>query len=212
VAVDSSGLYGFILRAGNYLIQAAPSADANTPALSLPQAISLPQVSTFDLSCPGKVHRRGQLLGPDGRPVGANFQITATRLNDGLITGRTAFTVPTDANGLYRVIADGGRWRFEVVPPTDSPLPRKIFQVDLDGSDPGDAALPVVQISPALFAVGTVKGSSAGAPAVLVADALINFFSLDSTGMSVFLASARTDTQGRYTAILPDVSQPGIGP
>jgi hypothetical protein len=65
-----------------------------------------------------------------------------------------------------------------------------------------------VQISPPLQVVGTVKGS----PAVVVADALINFFSLDSSGMSVFLASARTDAQGRYTAVLPDVAQPGAGP
>jgi hypothetical protein len=212
VAVDSNGVYDFILRAGNYQIQAAPSSDANTPALSAPQTISLPQISTFDITCPVKVRRLGQIYGPDGRPVGANFQIVAARLNDGLITGRRASTVATDANGVYRVSADGGRWRFEVVPPVDSPLPRKIFQVDLDGADPAESELPAVQISRPLEAVGTVRGSSAGAQPVLVADALINFFSLDSTGTSVFLASARTDAQGRYKAVLPDVAQPGIGP
>jgi hypothetical protein len=212
VAVDSNGVYSFTLRAGNYQIQAAPSPDANTPALSPPQTLLLPQVSTFDITCPVKVRRHGDLHGPDGRLVGANFQIIATRLNDGLITGRTASTVPTDANGVYRVIADGGRWRLEVVPPVDSPLPRKIFQVELDGTDPAESELPAVQISRPLEVVGTVRGSPAGAPAVLVADALLNFFSLDSSGTSVFLASARTDAQGRYKAVLPDVAQPGIGP
>jgi len=212
VAVDSNGIYGFALRAGDYMIEAVPTADSITPGISPQQTLSLSQNTTFDLSCPVKVKRSGQVVGPDGRPVGANFQITATRLNDGLISGRTAFTVPTDKNGIYHLTADGGRWRFEVVPPADSTLPRKIFQVDLDPSDPGESALPAVQISPALVVVGTVSGSSAGVPPAVVADALINFFSLDSNGLSVFLASARTDAQGRYTAILPDVAQPGVGP
>ena len=211
-AVDSNGVYGFALRAGDYMIEAVPSSDGTTPGISPQQTLSLFQATTLDLSCPPKVLRRGQVVGPDGRPVGANFQITATRLNDGLIAGRTAVTVPTDPTGVYRLAADGGRWRLEVVPPTDSTLPRKIFQVDLDPSDPGESALPTVQISPALVVVGTVRGSSGSGPNVQVADALINFFSLDVNQTSVFLASARTDAQGRYTAILPDVAQPGLGP
>jgi hypothetical protein len=211
-AVDSNGVYGFALRASDYMIEAVPSPDGTTPAISPQQTLTLFQATTLDLSCPPKVLRRGQVVGPDGRAVGANFQITATRLNDGLIAGRTAVTVPTDANGVYRLAADGGRWRLEVVPPTDSTLPRKIFQVDLDPNDPGESALSTVQISPALVVVGTVRGSSGSGPTVQVADALINFFSLDSNQTSVFLASARTDAQGRYTAILPDVAQPGLGP
>jgi hypothetical protein len=47
---------------------------------------------------------------------------------------------------------------------------------------------------------------------VAIPDAIVSFFSLDSTGSSVLLGTARTDAQGRYAAILPDVAQPGIGP
>ena len=99
------------------------------------------------------------MLGPDGRPVRANFQVIATRLADALLTTRTAYTTPTDSNGIYHLVADGGRWRFEIVPPPDAALPRNIVQFDLDTSDPGESALPPVRISSPLQAVGTVTGS-----------------------------------------------------
>lgn len=212
-AASTTGAYSFSLRAGSYLLQAVPSADANAPALSAQLLVSLPGALPVDLTCPQKVRRFGQVLAPDGRPVGANYQIVATRLSDGLVTTRSAYTVPTDSNGIYHVVADAGRWRFEVVPPAGALLPRKIVQIDLDETVTADVALPAVQISPPLEVVGTVKG--AGAPGSLetpIADAMLSFFSLDSAGRSVFLGSARTDPQGRYAAILPDVKQPGMGP
>jgi hypothetical protein len=213
IAASATGAYSFSLRAGSYLLQAVPPADANTPALSAQLSVSAPVALPVDLTCPQKVRRFGQVLAPGGRPVGANYQIVATRLSDGLVTTRTAYTVPTDSNGIYHVVADAGRWRFEVVPPAGAVLPRKIVQVDLDATLTADVALPAVEISPPLEVVGTVKGT--GAPGSLetpIADAMLNFFSLDSTGRSVFLGGARTDPQGRYTAILPDVKQPGMGP
>jgi hypothetical protein len=125
------------------------------------------------------------------------------------VSTRTAFTLPTDPNGFYQVTADPGRWRLDVVPPADSPLPRKIVQVDLDGADLGVSALPAVQISQPLAVVGTVKGVAPGVADAPVADAMVNFFSLDTTARSVFLGSARTDAKGQYQAVLPDVAQPG---
>ena len=163
--------------------------------------------STVDLTCPAKVRRYGQVLGPDGRPVRANFQIVATRLADALVTTRTAFTTPTDSNGIYHVVADGGRWRFEVMPPPDAALPRGIVQFDLDGSDPGESALPAIRISTPLQAVGTVKGLKAGSPDAVVPGAQVSFFAVDASGQSVFLGSGLTDASGRYQAILPDVAQ-----
>ena len=209
----ADGTYFVTLRQGTYLAQAIPSSDPSAPALSGVQSVAVqgPSVS-LDFTCPLKVRRFGQVLGPDGRPAGANLQIVATRLSDGLVTTRTAYTVPTDSNGIYHLIADAGRWRLEAVPPAVSPLPRKIVQVDLDGSMPAEMALPAMQISPPLEAVGTVWGSAPPAPFVPVADAVVSFYTLDSKGGSVFLASSRTDAQGRYTAILPDVAQPGIAP
>jgi len=76
-----------------------------------------------------------------------------------LITGRTAFTVPTTRQRVYRVTADGGRWRFEVVLPPTSTLPRKIFQIDWTPTDPGESVLPAVQILPGAVVGGTIKGS-----------------------------------------------------
>jgi len=211
VAADATGAYSISLRLGTYLVQAAPSTDANAPALSSVQSVAIP-APPLDLVCPFKVTRIGSVLGPDGKPVGANYQIAATRLSDGLVTARTADTVLTDLAGGYSVTADAGRWRFEVIPPASSPLPRKIVQVDLDGSVLGPSSLPAIQISSPLQVVGTVKGGASGAIALPIQDVIVSFFSLDSTGSSVFLGSARTDAQGRYTAILPDVAQPGLGP
>jgi protocatechuate 3,4-dioxygenase beta subunit len=206
VVADGSGGYALTLRAGTYLVQAAPSADPAAPGLSAQQSIAVP-ASSVDLTCPAKVRRYGQVLGPDGRPVRANFQVVATRMADALVTTRTAFTTPTDSNGIYHVVADGGRWRFEVMPPPDAELPRSIAQFDLDGSDPGDSALPAILISPPLQAVGTVKGLKPGSVDMGgVAAAQVNFFAVDAAGHSVFLGSGLTDTQGRYQAILPDVA------
>lgn len=209
--VDPNGGYTLTLRAGTYLVQAAPAADPGTPGLSGLQSAAVPG-SSVDLFCPAKVRRYGQVLGPDGRPVRANFQITATRLADALVTTRTAFTTPTDSNGIYHLVADGGRWRFEIVPPPDAALPRNIVQFDLDAADPGESALPAIRISSPLEAVGTVKGSMPGAADAVVSGAQVSFFALDASGHSIFLGSGLTDAQGRYQAILPDVAQSAANP
>ena len=141
VMADADGRYTVMLRAGTYLVQAAPAADATAPGLSEQQPVAVPEPAA-NLTCPTKVRRYGQVLTPDGRPVGANFQVVANRLADALVTTRTAYTTPTDSTGVYHVVADGGRWRFEVVPPADAKLPRKIVQFDLDASEPGESALP----------------------------------------------------------------------
>ncbi|HZR08051.1 MAG TPA: carboxypeptidase-like regulatory domain-containing protein [Myxococcales bacterium] len=206
VVVDPSGAYALTLRTGTYLVEAAPPADPGAPALSVQQQVAAPG-SAVDLVCPAKLRRYGQVLGPDGRPVGANFQVIATRLADALLTTRTAYTTPTDSNGIYHLVADGGRWRFEIVPPPDSTLPRNIVQFDLDPADPGETALPQIRISSPLQAVGTVTGSQPGAASAVVSGAQVSFFALDASGHSVFLGSGLTDAQGRYQAILPDVAQ-----
>ena len=65
-------------------------------------------------------------------------------------------------------------------------------------------------ISNALHVGGTVRGRlSPGGADALVANAMVNFFSVDLNGHSVFLGGSRTDTQGHYDAYLPDVAQPG---
>jgi hypothetical protein len=206
VMANADGQYTVTLRAGTYLVQAAPPADATAPGLSEQQPVAVPELAA-NLTCPAKVRRYGQVLTAGGAPVGANFQVIATRLADALVTTRTAFTTPTDSSGVYHVVADGGRWRFEVVPPADAKLPRKIVQFDLDASEPGESALPAIRISAPLPAVGTVKGLNAGGADILIAGAQVSFFALDASSHSVFLGSGLTDAQGRYQAILPDVAQ-----
>jgi len=210
VVADATGSYSIPLRQGTYQVQAAPPIDPTAPALSGMQSVAIP-APPLDLICSYKVVRTGVVLGPDGKEVGANFQIAGSRLSDGLVTARTAQTAATDKNGGYSFTADAGRWRLEVIPPAGSPLPRKIVQVDLDASV-SDATLPAIQISSPLQVVGTVRGAAPGVLDVVVQDAIVSFFSLDSSGNSVLLGTARTDAQGRYAAILPDVAQPGIGP
>jgi len=213
VITNDAGVYAVTLRAGDYVVQAAPSTDANSPALSAQQSIKLPALGPVNLTCPPKVVRLGQVLTADGRFVGANFQILATRVPDGLVTTRAAPPTATDSNGIFSLVGDPGRWRITVVPPAGVSLPRNIVQVDLVATDPGPSALPAIRISPPLEVVGTVMGSAPPAQAVLVAGAMVSFFSLDASGLhSLFLGNALTDANGRYAAILPDVAQPGIGP
>ncbi len=208
--VADGGVSTLSLREGGYQVQAAPPADSSAPALSDAKSITLPQAAPLMLTCPPKVKRFGQVLGPDGRPVGANFQILATRLADGLVPTRTAFTTPTDGSGIFHLVADAGSWRFEIVPPAGTPLPRAIMGVVLDGADLGESQMEPLLISNALHVGGTVRGRlSPGGADALVANAMVNFFSVDLNGHSVFLGSSRTDTQGHYDAYLPDVAQPG---
>jgi hypothetical protein len=213
VITNGAGAYAVTLRAGDYVVQAAPSTDANSPALSAQQSITLPAAAPLNLNCPPKVVRVGQVLTADGRFVGANFQILATRVPDGLVTTRAAPPTATDPYGIFSLVGDPGRWQITVVPPAGSNLPRNIVQVDLSAADPGPSALPAIRISPPLEVVGTVTDSSPPAQAVGIGGAMVSFFSLDASGQhSLFLGSALTDSKGRYAAILPDVAQPGIGP
>src|SRR5438105_2852748 len=208
--VADGGVSTLSLREGGYQVQAAPPAGCSAPALSDAKSITLPQAAPLMLTCPPKVKRFGQVLGPDGRPVGANFQILATRLADGLVPTRTAFTTPTDGSGIFHLVADAGSWRFEIVPPAGTPLPRAIVGVVLDGTDLGESQMAPLLISNALHVGGTVRGRlSPGGADALVANAMVNFFSVDLNGHSVFLGGSRTDTQGHQDAYLPDVAQPG---
>ena len=211
VATAADGTYALKLRDGIYAMEAAPPADANLPALSIEKSITVAGGAVVDFTCPPKLRRFGQVVGPDGRPAGANLQVIATRLADRLVTTRNGFTLATDANGIYHLVADAGVWRLEVVPPADSPLPRKIVQVVLEGTDLGETALPTIQISPALHAVGSVCGGVCRLDTV-VAGATVSFYSVDSNGRSVLLGSALTDRNGHYEAVLPDVADPGASP
>jgi len=210
VTTNGAGAYAMTLRAGDYVVQAAPSTDANSPALSGEQSVTLPVAGPVNLICPPKVVRLGQVLTADGRFVGANFQILATRVPDGLVTTRAAPPTATDSNGIFSLVGDPGRWRITVVPPAGVNLPRNIVQVDLVATDPGPSALPAIRISPPLEVVGTVKWGPA--PDAVIPGAMVSFFSLDVSGHSLFLGTALTDAKGRYAVILPDVAQPGIGP
>jgi hypothetical protein len=211
VSTGADGTYTLKLRDGTYAMEAAPLADPNAPALSIEKPVTVAGGAVVDFTCPAKLRRFGLVVGPDGRPLGANVQVIATRLADRLVTTRSAFTLATDANGIYHLVADAGVWRLEVVPPAGLSLPRKIVQVVLDGPDVGEIALPAIQISPALHAVGSVCGGGCRVDTV-VAGATVSFYSLDSNGRSVLLGSAVTDRSGRYEAVLPDVADPNAGP
>jgi len=211
VVTDGAGAYTVTLRAGEYVVQAAPAMDANSPALSAQQSVTLPAAGPLNLTCPPKVVRQVPVLTADGRSVGENFQIQATRVPDSLVTTRALPPTATDLKGVFSLAGDPGRWRITVVPPAGANLPRKIVQVDLDAANPGPSPLPAIRLSPPLEVVGTVKWGPA--PDAVIPGAMVSFFSLDASGQhSFFLGSALTDAKGRYAAILPDVAQPGIGP
>jgi hypothetical protein len=207
----TDGSYLLSLRAGNFVVEAAPSASPDAPGVSGVMTVPVPTSgATQDFVCLSKVRAFGLIMTSNGVTVGTNFQVTATRIADKLLTTRTAFTTPTDAAGLWHVIADPGRYRVEIVPPPDTGLPRKIVQIDLNSTDPREVPLPPIVISPPLEIVGTVHGAPPLGVDGPVAGATVSFFSLDASGtQSLFLGSALTDAQGRYRAIVPDVAQPG---
>ena len=216
----TDGSYSLSLRVGDYLVEAAPAASPDGPAVSGEQMKSLlPAGGMLDLTCPAKVRGFGLIVRTDGSAVGANFQITATRFADHLLTARIAYSTPTDAAGIWRITADPGRYRVEVVPAADTGLPRKVVQIELAApANNLEVQLPPIAISPPLVARGTVCSAST-APAAngagcaqgdpVVANATVSFYALDAQGHSVLLGSAPTDAKGHYQAVLPDVAQPG---
>ncbi len=210
---DATGAYSLALREGPYVVEAAPSSAPDAPAVSSEQLVQVNAPSTAkNLQCPPKARAFGLVIKPDGTAAGAGFQITATRLPDRLLTTRTAWVgggpIPgaTDAAGLY----DSGSYRVEVVPPVETGLPRKLVQFVLSQAGGAETVLPTIQISPPLEVVGTVHGAAPGALDAPVPGTTVDFFATDASGLTVFLGSGLTDSNGRYRAILPDVARPGV--
>jgi len=215
---DATGAYSLALRAGPYVVEAAPSSAPDAPGVSpeLLVQVSAPS-TTQNLMCPPKARAFGLVVKPDGSAAGAGIQITATRLPDRLLTTRTAWVGSdaahpgaTDAAGLYHLIGDSGAYRVEVVPPVETGLPRKLVQLDLSLAGGVETVLPIIQISPPLEVVGTVHGAAPGARDAPVPGTTVDFFAPDASGLlTIFLGTGLTDAQGRYKAILPDVAHPG---
>lgn len=208
---DASGNYTLTLRAGNYVVEAAPVATLAAPAVSGEQKISvLAGGPPLTLRCPSKVRGYGLIAKPNGA-VGANFQITATRLADDLLTTRLAYSTPTDQGGIWHITADPGRYRVEVVPPADSGLPRKIVQMDLlPRADNLEMQLDQITLSPPLTVGGVVHGAPPGLRDQPVVNATVSFYALDVNSQSILLGNAATDLNGGYTVVLPDVAQPAV--
>ncbi len=222
-SAGADGTFTLALRQGPYALEAAPLNGTDQPALSAEQQVTLTSGgvgqladggSFSSISCPGKSRAHGLVTRPDGTPVGAGFQITASRLADRLVSGRTATATATDDTGTYHLTGDSGQYRLEIVPPPKDPaapasdLPRKIVSVELAGAGP-EAVLPTVQLSPPLEVVGKVHGPLANGADAPVAGATVDFYALDASGLrTVQIGSSVTDSRGIYRVVLPDVSQP----
>ena len=200
------GVFSLQVREGRYLLEAAPGTGTTDLGLSAAQEVQVrrgaPPVQLF---CPQKVHFRGLVLKPDGAPIGAGTQISATRLPDRLVSGRVAQVLPTDATGHYHLIGDaGGQYRLDITPPHDLGLPQRTVAIDVGAA--GGPELPDVFLPNAVEAVGTITAISTTTPVV---GATIEFFALDATGKhAISLGSAITDDKGRYKAVLPDAPDP----
>ncbi len=212
----ADGSFSLQLRAGRYLIEAAPDTTADQPAVSGELEVTVvPAGPALRIGCKPKTKALGLLILPGGgsRPVGAGYQVTATRLPDRVISGRAAFTTATDSAGLFHLIGDAGRYRVDIVPPHAAGLPRKTVQLELGAGGGGETALPFIQISPPLTVYGTVHGQAPGGADAPVASATVDFFAIDASGKAtVYLGTGLTDASGHYTAVLPDVPQPGLLP
>ena len=210
----ADGSFSLQLRAGHYLVEAAPDTAANQPAVSDQLEVDVvPAGPPLSIVCKPKTKAFAlvQLPGPENRPAGQGYQVTATRLPDKVISGRAAFTTATDSAGVFHIIGDAGHYRVEIVPPHSAGLPRKTVQIELAEGGGPEYPLGAIQISPPLTVYGTVLGpGGAGAP---VANATVDFFAIDASGKAtVFLGTGLTDASGHYQAVLPDVPQPGLLP
>jgi hypothetical protein len=206
---DSTGAFSLQVRAGNYVIEAVPAAGVSDPAISPIQTVDVPAAgTTVRLICPrSKLTHSLLILLPNGKPAGANYQITATRQTDALLVTRTATTIPTDPTGGSLITGDPGTYNVLVTAPAGTGLPRRYTQLVLDPADaPNDVG--VIQLDSALTVVGTVHGIPAGGRDGPIQGATVSFFGLDPFGDSLLLGSASTDSNGHYSVVLPDVANP----
>jgi len=207
------GSFSVPVREGTYQVEVAPDVDPQLPAISDPLTLAIVAPATDFASaivCPDKVKVTGTVLRPDGKTAPAGLRIDATRVGDPLVVSRGTQSATTDASGAFSLALDRGRHRVEIVPGTESGLPRTILTVDVPTS-PAPVALPALRIAPPHELVGTVRapGSKSGDPPRTVPGATIDFYAVDSTGKrSVLIGNAIADNSGAYTAVLPDVPQP----
>jgi hypothetical protein len=208
VTTDAAGSYSMNLLEGHYIIEAVPDADPAQPALSGEVPVVLPSTMPVDILCPPKAVGTGTVVRPDGRAAGDSFQIIATRLPDRLVTGRAGIATPTDASGTFRLIADPGRYRVEIVPPLDAALPRTFVTVEIKGSGTTSSpeAIGPLYVAPPLHLFGTISRRSGATP---IAGAAVQFFALDSTrARAVLIGGGLTDANGAYHAVVADLPNP----
>lgn len=205
---DSNGAFSLQLRAGTYVVEAAPSTVSDQPATSAIETVVVnPAGPPLTLVCPPKVHRAILVLMPNGKAVGENFQIVATRLSDALLLTRSATTTSTERDGSASITGDPGTYRVEVVPPAGTGFPVRITNLLLNPSESA-ADVAILQIQPAVVVSGTAQ-TTVGRTTSGVSGATVSFFTKDpQTGASVLLCSAATDPGGQYTCILPDGATP----
>jgi hypothetical protein len=206
----TDGSFTLGLLSGKYALEVAPGTGPTDPALGAPPIdpdVPAGPSSLATIVCGTKVSAQGVVLRPDGSPVGAGTQVTATRLPDRLISSRTAVVTPTDSNGRYVITGDPGQYRVEFVPPLSPPttLPRKLVTFTLL-AQPAQQILPSVHLASPLEMVGTVRAGANGLPVGL---ATIDFFALDSASRAVVIGTGVSDkTTGVYKIVLPDVLNP----
>jgi hypothetical protein len=208
----TDGSFTLGLLSARYALEAAPGTGPSDPALGAPDDLDvLPGLFPLpnNIVCGPKVSAQGVVLRPDGSPVGAGTQVTATRLPDRLVSSRTAQASPTDPNGRYVITGDPGQYRVEFVPPVSPPttLPRKLVTFTLL-AQPTQQSLPTVHLGSPLEVVGTVRASAGALPVAL---ATVDFFALDSAGHAIVIGTGVTDKDGIYRIVLPDVLNPAAG-
>jgi len=190
--VADGGVSSLSLREGGYQVQAAPSGRERSRSVGC-ENHHLAQATPLVLTCPPKVKRFGQVLGPDGRPVGANFQILARASPTGsYLRGRRS---PPDRRKRHlHLVADAGAGDSRSCR-RGHPLPAPSwasFSTERPGRVADGAAANLG--CPACRRHRPWTLSPGGADA-LVANAMVNFFSVDADGHSVFLGGSRTDAQ-----------------
>jgi hypothetical protein len=210
VNTASNGTFSFVLRAGEYQVEAAPPATVGQPAVSPSQRITIAASANNSvlLVCPPQVFHKQRVVLQNGKFAGPGFQVTATRADDPLLSTRTAITSATDSNGLFQITGDPGTYRVEITPPPSVAVPRHIAQIDLPADDNETNLSPFITLDAPLTVLGTVHGTPAGGKDTPLSGATVSFFALDAAGSSVLLGSAVTDDNGNYTCILPDISNP----
>ena len=134
-----------------YTMTVQPSPDS-AYASQVVEGVTPTMTDPWPVTLSGKIPVSGTLYGADGKPV-ANAVVQAVGTAESASVG--VAVGPTDSDGRFRLLVDGGTYDLEVAPPDGSLYPRWA----LEGVAVGNSeAATDIHLPPAIRIAGRVRG------------------------------------------------------